>query len=58
MLTQEEKSEADPEQEVGDTSEVLDSRGISGQGGAAAKALLSFKGLNISKEQARSISRL
>ena len=41
MLTQEEKSEADPEQEVGDTSEVLDSRGVSGQGGAADKALLS-----------------
>ena len=66
MLTQEERSEAGPqkegeaEQEVDDISEVLDSRGIPGWDKVEklAKALLSLKGLSISKEQARNISSL
>ena len=66
MLTQEESSEAAPqeegeaEQEVGDTLEVLDSRGIPGWDKVEqlARVLLSLKGLSISKEQARNVSSL
>ena len=66
MLTQEESSEAAPqeegeaEQEVGDTLEVLGSRGIPGWDKVEqlARVLLSLKGLSISKEQARNVSSL
>ena len=45
---------------MGDISEVLDSTGIPGWNKVEklAKALLSLKGLSISKEQARNISSL
>ena len=54
------QEEGEVKQEEGDTSEVLDSRGISGWDKVEqlVRPLLSLKWLSISKEQAKNVSSL